>query len=93
MNLDLDDSNLTGDRNIYEGQNISLTCHGNGNPFPQYTWYFNGQQLSKINSRRTIQANRLDISNATTGEGGEYKCVASNRVGRVEKRIHVIVRG
>ena len=92
MNLDLDDTNVTGDRNIYEGQNISLTCHGNGNPFPQYTWYFNGQHL-EINSQITIQANRSGIFNATTTEGGEYKCVASNRIGRVEKRIHVIVRG
>ena len=92
MNLDLDDSNVTGDRNIYEGQNISLICHGNGNPFPQYTWYFNSQQL-KINSRITIQANRFDVFNATTSEAGEYKCVASNRIGKVERRIHVIVIG
>lgn len=92
MNLDLDDSNITGDQDIYEGQNISLICHGSGNPYPKYSWYLNSQQL-EINPRTTIKRNQLNIFNATTGEGGEYKCVASSRIGRVERRIYVIVRG
>ena len=35
---DLDSiSAVSGDMNIYQGQNISLTCHGNGYPHPQFT--------------------------------------------------------
>ena len=92
MNPDLDDGNVTGDWDIYEGQNISLICHGSGNPYPKYTWYLDGQEI-KINPRTTMQENHLRIFNATTGEGGQYKCLASNTVGKVENRILVIVRG
>ena len=91
-NLDLDNSNITGDWSVYEGQSVSLICHGNGNPRPEYTWHLNGEQL-KTNSRITMPENQLNIFNATTSESGEYKCVAANRIGKVVNTVEVTVRG
>ncbi len=89
---DLDDCYVTGDQHIYEGQNISLTCHGNGDPYPIFTWYLDGQQLN-ISYRIRIQRNLLNILNATTNDRGKYVCVVSNQAGQVSHGIDVTVRG
>ncbi len=83
---------MNGDQEIYRGQNISLTCHGNGNPQPIFTWYIHEQQL-KTNSRITIQENQLDIFNATINDGGEYICAAYNQVDNVSHAVVVRVEG
>ncbi len=92
MILDVYGYNVTGVLNIYEGQNLSLTCHGNGNPYPVFTWYLDGQQL-KISYRIKIQQNQLNILNATTSNGGKYACVVSNQAGQVSHGVDVTVRG
>ncbi len=89
---DLGDFYVNGDQKIYRGQNISLTCHGNGNPQPIFTWYIHGQQL-ETNSRKRIQENQLDVFNATITDGGEYICAAYNQVGNISRGIVVTVKG
>ena len=89
---DLSNSSVTGDQDIYRGENISLTCHANGHPHPQFTWYFQGQQL-RTNSRIRIRGNKVDIFNATINDDGEYICTASSLAGHVSKGHAVTVRG
>jgi hypothetical protein len=90
--IDLDDCYVTGDQEIYRGQHISLTCHGNGVPYPTFIWYLGGQQL-KTNSRIRIQGNQLNIFNATLNDGGQYKCGAFNQIGKVWDGVNVTVKG
>jgi hypothetical protein len=51
-----------------------------------------GQQL-KTNSWIRIQGNQLNIFNATLNDGGEYKCGASNQIGKVWDGVNVTVKG
>ncbi|CAB4018374.1 hemicentin-1, partial [Paramuricea clavata] len=87
----LDDCYVTGGQEIYRGQNISLTCHGNGVPYPTFRWYLGGQQL-KTNSRIRIQGNQLNIFNATLNDDGKYKCGAFNQIGKVWDGVNVTVK-
>ena len=79
---DLEQCYVQGNQEIYRGQNISLTCHGDGYPYPQFKWYVQGGQLM-MSSQIEIQGNKLDIFNATMDHGGKYKCVVYNEVGSV----------
>ena len=92
MIVDLDDCYVTGDRNLYQGENINLSCHTVGVPYPAVTWFFKGEPIAK-NSRISMLRNRLKIFNATTNDDGEYSCVASNQVGKVWHLIHIRVKG
>ena len=92
FSLDLEDCYVEGNQEIYRGQNISLTCHGNGHPYPLLTWSLHGEQL-KTNSRIRTQGNKLDIFNATINDGGQYKCVVYNEVGNVSCGVVVKVIG
>ena len=83
---------MNGDQEIYRGQNISLSCHGNGHPQPIFTWHLHGQQLEK-SSRIRIKENQLDIFNATINDGGEYICAANNQAGNVSCAVVVTVEG
>ena len=89
---DLDDCYVTGDQQVYEGQNISLKCNGTGYPIPTFAWYLGGRQL-KINPRININENQLNILNATAMDEGEYACVAINRAGQVSYEVDVDVEG
>ena len=89
---DLDDCYVTGEQHVYEGQNISLTCNGSGNPYPTFAWNLDGHQL-KMSSRITLQGNQLNVFNATTNDGGKYACVAFNRVGQVSHAVDVTIEG
>ena len=91
MISDLDDSYVTGEQRVYEGQNISFTCNGSGNPYPTFAWYLDERQL-KISSRIIIQENQLNIFNVTTNDGGKYACVASNRAGQVSHAVDVTIK-
>ena len=90
--LDLNDCHVTGDQNPYRGENISLNCRGDGNPYPAITWHFNGQPL-KQNSRVLLQENQLNIFNATMYDNGKYTCVAYNHAGSVGHSVFVVIKG
>ncbi|XP_028413457.1 titin-like isoform X1 [Dendronephthya gigantea] len=88
----LDDCYVTGDRNLHQGENISLSCHTDGVPYPAVTWYFKGEPIAQ-NSRILIKGNHLKIFNASINDDGDYSCVASNQVGKVSQLIHIRVKG
>ncbi|XP_028394142.1 uncharacterized protein LOC114518358 [Dendronephthya gigantea] len=82
---------VTGDKNPYRGENISLSCQGDGNPYPSFTWYFNDQPLEQ-NSRILLEKSKLNIFNATMNDNGEYTCVANNSAGSVRRTLVVAVK-
>ena len=82
----------SGDQDIFRGENISLTCHGNGHPYPLFTWFLHGEKL-KMKSRIRLQGNQLNIFNATMSDSGEYRCAANSPAGNGSHEIVVTVTG
>ena len=54
----------------------------------QVDWQAIGRDLSP---RATIKQGTLHITSITVNDGGSYKCIASNIVGRVEALAEIIV--
>ncbi|XP_071949808.1 uncharacterized protein [Antedon mediterranea] len=60
-----------------EGEDITLTCQATGNPLPKFSWKFNGQILSGMNS------NSLHLNQVNSSNSGTYSCQACNKVTKV----------
>jgi hypothetical protein len=78
------------------GMNLLLSCSAQGNPPPQLVW------LNPLNQtiNQTLQSNvlgddiaqvylRHELSSVMIGNAGEYKCVASNRIGMDEGTVSI----
>lgn len=87
-----------------EKENQRLSCHAQGEPQPEYQWYFkNGKELpvSEVfpelkTSLGSHGEGYLEFSLISDGDkgkkyAGEYRCVAGNRVGKVERIIKLDV--
>ena len=68
-----------------EGENVTFTCNAVGNPAPTFSWTKDGSVVNTT-SRITFNENNktLTITNVIRGDSGEYICVATNNVNRVE---------
>ena len=67
-----------------EGENVTLSCNATGNPVPNISWIGDGSSVNTtINSRISFSDDnkQLTITNVNRTDGGEYQCVAKNRVG------------
>ena len=64
---------------------MTFTCDADGNPTPTFSWTKDG---SVVNTTLRITFNEnnknLTIINVSRGDSGEYICVATNNVNRVE---------
>ncbi len=65
------------------GGNISFECSASGVPPPSVTWKKGKTQLT-IGGRLTTSTSGLMITNITTGDAGDYTCVANNSAGTKE---------
>jgi len=69
---------------LAEGERMTLTCAGGGNPRPTVTWYHEGVQITNIDKYfefNTYQPQKLTIVRMRRHLQGEYKCVYENRAG------------
>ena len=67
---------------IEEGQKVTLYCNSTGNPVPTISWNKDGYPVS--NGFRIILSpnhEQLTIRNVNRIDRGDYKCLATNRVG------------
>ena len=67
-----------------EGSNLLLTCSATGNPTPSISWNKDGTLINVGGDPRinlTEQNTTLSITNASRGDDGQYRCVASNSLG------------
>ncbi|XP_072530511.1 hemicentin-1 [Salminus brasiliensis] len=71
---------------VSKGQHVSLVCQAVGNPVPIVSWNFKEQQLTSNRSQTT-----LNISEATSANGGVYTCSATNKVGKQTRNVEVVV--
>ena len=68
---------------VREGNNVTLSCNATGNPEPTISWTKDGSPINS-NSRNSFSADnkQLTITNVNRTDSGEYRCVASNSVGK-----------
>ncbi|KAK4004116.1 hypothetical protein OUZ56_011048 [Daphnia magna] len=80
---------------VHPGSSVSLKCLASGTPLPHFTWTLDGFPLSPVSERYFLGQQQqtghddlvvahLNITHVRVEDGGNYKCVAENRVGRVE---------
>lgn len=83
------------------GPSVSLQCVASGNPPPKFEWTLDDVVL--VPSRRiSVDAfvttngdvvSHVNISKSNVEDGGEYKCIAFNKVGRVEHAARLNIYG
>nr|XP_015204452.1 PREDICTED: intercellular adhesion molecule 5 [Lepisosteus oculatus] len=71
------------------GETVILTCRAEGSPSPQYHW--NYSRGPDIKTMTTDSKSEITIAAASVGDGGQYKCIATNSLGQAVKIFTVIV--
>ena len=75
------------------GSNVTFICAVSGDPAPAVNWTKDGNLLpfnQKVMTNLTTVESQLVITGARNEDGGKYRCVASNRVGRKESKAAVL---
>ncbi|KAM4534927.1 hemicentin-1 [Fundulus diaphanus] len=62
-------------------KNVSLVCQAGGNPEPEIRWEY--QLADNVDWTTTGRQKIITITRATSANTGSYKCIATNKVGKV----------
>lgn len=77
---------------VEEGYSLILTCTVSGKPKPHVTWTRNSVLITN-NTRHLLLPNGvLLVRHVLVKESGQYKCVATNLVGKDHGIVMVTVR-
>ncbi|XP_067940287.1 hemicentin-1-like [Watersipora subatra] len=71
---------------------VLLECSVQGTPPPQVIWTKDGSPVLQSNRIQQLENGSLVIKNTVSGDGGLYKCVASNDAGTSEGSAQLIIR-
>ena len=74
---------------VEEGHKVSLVCQATGQPTPTVTWRKAVGHMS--NERSRVLNGRLEITNVTKTDGGDYICSAKNIINEDSARTLVMV--
>ena len=69
-----------------EGSNVTFSCVASGVPEPSLSWTINGTAINVTANPRinlTADGQQLTVTNVNRTDSGEFRCVASNKVGNV----------
>lgn len=81
--------------NVKQGATIRLPARVSGNPVPEITWLYNNRPLptsDRVRQAYDGELLELVITKADSSiDSGDYKCVASNPIGKVSHGARVIV--
>ena len=61
------------DKNVIEGDNVTLICNVSGMPTPMVSWMTPDSQR--------VSGYRLEVTNIDRSQAGEYTCEVSNECG------------
>lgn len=79
---------------VVQGRGVVLPCNVEGDPPPSFAWFKDGSPISLVDVHYFVrQDGSLEIFSADTRDTGQYKCVASNIAGEVEKDMNLFVQG
>lgn len=84
------DSSLT----VVEAETASVPCKANGKPVPTYSWIKASTREDLATADRfSVEKNMgvLTIRGVSKDDDGEYKCVATNAAGKVERVVKISV--
>ncbi|XP_019712116.1 striated muscle preferentially expressed protein kinase isoform X4 [Hippocampus comes] len=82
------------DLEVIEGKEAVLNCKVMGLPYPTITWYHNGKRIESSEERQMTQnrdLHTLVIQTACHADGGVYKAVIANKVGKAACYAHLYV--
>ena len=81
-------------RKVPIASGFKISCNGDGNPKPRFTWRRNSTfDLVIDNSRFSGNVTNIAISQARASDSGTYECILSNSVGTVNRVGSLIVQG
>ncbi|XP_052281236.1 neuronal growth regulator 1-like [Dreissena polymorpha] len=81
------DQNSSSDKEVTEGETVTLTCNASGVPPPGVSWF-----RTRVRERIGSDGEILRIHNMSRDCGGTYECVADNGVGeKAIRRINIAV--
>ncbi|GLV35679.1 PDGF- and VEGF-receptor related [Carabus blaptoides fortunei] len=91
-------SNMNGsDVKITLGQPLDLTCNPMGIPAPTIKWRKNDEEwsvgINKGRIRLSDDRKKLSFKYTQQEDEGTYKCIASNRIGSVDRHMQLIIQG
>ncbi|KAG1671035.1 Down syndrome cell adhesion molecule-like protein Dscam2 [Nymphon striatum] len=88
-------------KRLQPGPSISLQCSAVGRPLPSIRWKLNGYEIEKNKKFTTVEidlknetaTSKLIVKNIRIEDGGEYSCLAKNRVNEKTFSEKIIVYG
>ncbi|XP_071549821.1 cell adhesion molecule Dscam1-like [Panulirus ornatus] len=91
----------SGPRVVSPGARVTLACMVQGSPPPALSWTMRGLVVTNTDPRIKVDqkvsgdqvVSRLNISSVRVEDGGQWKCLAENRAGKVEHTGRLNVRG
>ncbi|XP_078407396.1 LOW QUALITY PROTEIN: hemicentin-1-like [Cetorhinus maximus] len=87
---------LRGEVTAYQteplGGNVILNCEAHGDPVPSINWDKNGRPLTISNRIRQMNNGSLAIYGTVNEDAGDYKCVAENEAGVVERKVTLMLQ-
>ena len=82
-----------GNQSAHIGSNVTFNCTVNGDPAPAVNWTKDGNLLpfnQKVMTNLTTGESQLVITGVINEDIGQYRCVASNRMGCKESKAAVL---
>ncbi|KAH9500753.1 Hemicentin-1, partial [Bulinus truncatus] len=87
-----EEDNIQTNFSVIQGKSIVLPCTVDSHPPPSFSWFKGGSPISFADIRYFIRNDgALEIFSADAQDTSQYKCVASNVAGEIEKTINLFV--
>lgn len=80
---------------VIEGEMASVRCAANGKPEPKVTWIQMPDQRDLSEGTERYSVNKvtgvLSLNKISRTDNGQFKCVASNAAGSIQRLVNVVV--
>lgn len=82
---------------VMDGEALELSCKVVGKPIPKVEWYHNNEKIAENKETLIIQDAQgncqLQITEVFPENAGEYKCMATNKIGETITKTTVNIQG
>lgn len=83
---------VCGDRDVIEGKMTRFDVRVTGKPYPEVSWYINGQQIKDDHSHKILVNESGDhglmITNVSQADAGQVVCVARSKSGETSFQVN-----